>query len=77
MTCGFVFTSGAGMSTFGPMNGWISVVYRLVRFCTSFCESSFGLTSTPPFAPPYGSPTTAHFQVIHIARAFTSFSVTS
>ena len=27
---------------------------------------------TPPLPPPYGMPTTAHFQVIHIARALTS-----
>src|SRR5207253_1315996 len=32
----------------------------------------FGSTFTPPFAPPYGIPTTAHFQVIHMARALTS-----
>ena len=30
---------------------------------------------TPPLPPPYGMPTTAHFQVIHIARALTSSSV--
>ena len=27
---------------------------------------------TPPLPPPYGMPTTAHFQVIHIASALTS-----
>ena len=41
------------------------------------CESCFGSTMTPPLAPPYGMPTTAHFQVIHIARALTSSRVTS
>ncbi len=31
-----------------------------------------GSQITAPLAPPYGIPTTAHFQVIHIARALTS-----
>src|ERR687895_238487 len=35
----------------------------------SSSESSFGLTTTPPFAPPNGSPIKAHFQVIHMASA--------
>ena len=36
----------------------------------------FGSQMTPPLAPPYGMPTTAHFHVIHIARALTSPSET-
>ena len=41
-------------------------------------QASFlGSTMTPPLPPPYGMPTTAHFQVIHIARALTSSRVTS
>ena len=39
--------------------------------------SCLGSTMTPPLPPPYGMPTTAHFQVIHIARALTSSRVTS
>ena len=35
-------------------------------------DSFLGSTITPPLPPPYGMPTTAHFQVIHIARALTS-----
>ena len=37
----------------------------------------FGSQMTPPFAPPNGRPISEHFQVIHIASAFTSSSVTS
>ncbi len=44
ITWALVLTSGAGISTFGPMKAWISVVYRRVRFWTSVLESSFGLT---------------------------------
>ena len=39
--------------------------------------SFFGSQITPPLAPPKGMFIRAHFQVIHIARAFTSSSVTS
>ena len=35
-------------------------------------SSSFGSQVTPPFAPPNGTSTRAHFQVIHIASARTS-----
>ena len=35
-----------------------------------------GSQTTPPFAPPNGTLTTAHFQVIHAASAVTSSSVT-
>jgi hypothetical protein len=35
-----------------------------------------GSQITPPFAPPNGMLTTAHFHVIQAARAFTSSSVT-
>ena len=34
-------------------------------------RQSRGLQRTPPLAPPYGSPISAHFQVIHIASART------
>ena len=45
---------------------------RRVSPSSSFSESFLGSTMTPPLPPPYGMPTTAHFQVIHIARALTS-----
>ena len=69
--------SGAGMSRSGPMIGAISAVKRRVRFSSSPRESSVGSTITPPFAPPNGMLTTAHFHVIHIASAFTSSRLTS
>ena len=72
MTWALVFTSGAGMSRSGPMSTSISAVNRRVRRSSSFIESFLGSTITPPLPPPYGIPTTAHFQVIHIARALTS-----
>ena len=77
MVWALVFTSGAGMSRSGPMIGLSSVVKRRVRPSTSFRESCLGSTMTPPLPPPYGMSTTAHFQVIHIASARTSSSVTS
>src|SRR5439155_11633512 len=40
--------------------------------CSSPSERSRGSTTTPPFAPPNGMPTTAHFHVIHLANALTS-----
>ena len=39
-------------------------------------RASWDRTMTPPLPPPYGMPTTAHFQVIHMASALTSSSVT-
>ena len=77
MTWALVLTSGAGMSRSGPMSTSISVVKRRVSPSNSFWLSFFGSTMTPPLPPPYGMPTTAHFQVIHIARALTSSSETS
>ena len=77
MTWAFVFTSGAGMSRSGPMRTSISVKKRRVSASSSFWLSFFGSTMTPPLPPPYGIPTTAHFQVIHIASALTSSSETS
>ena len=77
MICGFVPRSGAGMSLSGPISIAISVAYRRVRCSSSVADSVLGSQMTPPLAPPYGSPTTAHFQVISIASARTSSSVTS
>ncbi len=70
-------TSGAGMSFSGPISLMISLVKRRVIFCSSTRDIVFGLQITPPFAPPKGMFMRAHFQVIHIASALTSSSVTS
>ena len=67
-----VYTSGAGMSFSGPMMIEISEAYRRVMRSSSPFDISFGLQITPPFAPPYGMPMTAHFQVIQHDRARTS-----
>ena len=64
------------MSRSGPSRIEISDVKRRVMRSFSASESAFGSTVIPPLAPPNGMLTTAHFQVIHIARAFTSSSVT-
>ena len=77
MTWALVLTSGAGMSRSGPMRTSISVKNRRLRSSSSFSDSFLGSTITPPLPPPYGMPTTAHFQVIHIARALTSSRQTS
>jgi hypothetical protein len=55
----------------------ISLVKRRVIFSISIRDICFGSQITPPFAPPNGIPMSAHFQVIHIASAFTSSRVTS
>ncbi len=77
MTLGSVPTSGAGMSFSGPISLMISLVKRRVIFSISSRDICFGSQMTPPFAPPKGIPISAHFQVIHIASALTSSSVTS
>ena len=72
-----VLTSGAGMSRSLPIRIEISVANRRVMCSSSLSESSRGLTMMPPLAPPNGMLTTAHFHVIHMASALTSFSDTS
>ena len=70
-----VLTSGAGMSSDGPMITWIwSTNFRVSR-CSSPIDSVFGSTVTPPLPPPNGMPTTAVFQVIRLASALTSSSL--
>ena len=51
-------------------------VYRRVSRSSSPTLILSGSQTTPPFAPPNGMFTTAHFHVIHAASAFTSSSVT-
>jgi hypothetical protein len=57
------------MSSSGPITGNSSIVSRRVSRWSSSADSSRGLQRTPPLAPPYGSWSNAHFQVIHIASA--------
>ena len=77
MTSGPVLTSGAGMSSRGPMNICIRSVKRRVRRCRSPGVRSRGSQSTPPLAPPKGRSMTAVFQVMREARARTSSRSTS
>src|SRR5207237_772682 len=76
IVCSLVAMSGAGMSSCGPMIGSSSEVKRRVRPSISRAESERGSQRTPPFAPPYGSRSSAHFPVIHMASAAHSPSVT-
>ena len=77
ITEAFVPTSGAGMSFSGPISFTISDVNRRVIRSISPIDIAAGSHGIPPLAPPNGSPINAHFQVISIASALTSSSVTS
>ncbi len=77
MVCSLVPTSGAGTSRSGPSQLESSAVYRRVSRSCSPRDILFGSQMTPPFAPPNGISTTAHFQVIHAASARTSSRLTS
>ena len=48
------------------------VVKRRVIRSSSLGRDRLRVAATPPLAPPNGMSISAHFQVIHIARAFTS-----
>ena len=72
MVCSSVPTSGAGMSRSGPMIGMISDGVATGDPLELVAGQRRGSTATPPLAPPYGMPMSAHFQVIHIASARTS-----
>jgi hypothetical protein len=72
MTWALVPTSGAGMSRSGPTSGSSSVAKRRVTASSSLTLIERGSQATPPCAPPNGTSTSAHFQVIHIASARTS-----
>ncbi len=71
MLCGFVITSGAGMSMFGPTSLAICRTHPLQICSSSRWLRLCGSQITPPLLPPRGMSTTAHFQVIHIDRART------
>ena len=76
ITRSFVFTSGAGTSESGPSREMMFDVYRRVSRSSSPTLSTDGSQITPPFEPPNGRFTTAHFHVIHAASAFTSSRLT-
>ncbi len=79
ITWAFVLTSGAGMSWLGPMNTCRRSTKVRVMFSRSRCDvdGERGSQSMPPLAPPYGTSTTAVFQVISDASARTSSRSTS
>ena len=75
--CGFVFTSGAGISLFTPIIGLIARKKRLDSLSNSREDNLDGSTEIPPLPPPYGISTKAVFQVIKAARDRTSSRSTS
>ena len=77
IVCSFVAMSGAGMSVCGPITSTSSEVNRRVSRSSSGSDSARASQRMPPFAPPYGSRSSAHFHVIHVASAAHSPSDTS
>ncbi len=69
MTLALVLTSGAGMSVVGPMTSFICSTKRTVIWNRSRSDRACGSQLMPPLAPPYGTSTTAVFQVIRLASA--------
>ena len=76
MVSASVYMSGAGMSVWGPMSSPREAMKRRVMRRFSPTDIVVGSHWTPPLAPPKGMLTTAHFQVIQVARALTSSSST-
>ena len=72
-----VLTSGAGMSRVGPRTLSILSMKERAICWSSLDSSSCAGQSTPPLAPPNGTPATAVFQVISEASARTSSMSTS
>ncbi len=71
MCWALVITSGAGTSLTGPtFRATCRTQPRQICSCSRALRL-WGSQTTPPLAPPSGMSTTAHFQVIHIARART------
>ena len=77
ITLSLVLTSGAGTSRSGPSQFTSSAVYLRVSLSNSPRDIFRGSQITPPFAPPNGMFTTAHFHVIQVASARTSSIDTS
>ena len=77
IVCSFVAMSGAGMSVCGPIVSTSSDVKRRVRRCELRGRERHATSQrTPPFAPPYGRRSSAHFHVIQLASAAHSPSET-
>ena len=76
MVCELVLTSGAGMSTCGPITRQMRSVYERVRASSSVLESVLGSTVIPPLPPPSGMSTTAVLMLIQAASALTSSRLT-
>ena len=77
IVCSFVAMSGAAMSICGPITSTSSDVNRRVSRSISPIESVRTSQRMPPFAPPYGRRSSAHFHVIQVASAAHSPSETS
>ena len=71
-----VLTSGAGMSTSGPITRQMRSVYARVSASSSCGDSRWGSTVMPPLPPPIGMLTTAVLMLIHPASALTSSRLT-
>ena len=71
---GPVFTSGAGMSRYGPTTMSIAAKNARDRRSSSTSDSFFGSTFTPPLPPPNGTSSRAVFHVINAAKQRNSSS---
>src|SRR5438552_17498020 len=65
---GPVLTSGAGTSRYGPTTVSIALKNERQSLSSSWTESCFGSTFTPPLPPPKGTSSSAHFQVIRAEK---------
>ena len=70
-------TSGAGMSTSGPIWLMISLVKRRVIRCSSLLGHLLRVADDAALRAAERNARSAHFHVIHIASDLTSSSVTS
>src|SRR6266511_3653422 len=71
-----VFTSGAGMSVYGPITGAISRMNDRERRSSSPSDSFLGSTATPPLPPPNGMSRSEHFQVMRAEKHLISSMAT-
>src|SRR6266508_330512 len=71
-----VFTSGAGMSVYGPITGAISRMNERESRSSSPADSLLGSTATPPLPPPNGMSRSAHFHVMRAEKHLISSMAT-
>ncbi len=76
MTIEFVYMSGAGTSTSGPMKSAIASMYPRASRSSSCSDSALESTVTPPLPPPNGRSSVAHLNVIQNASDWTSSTFT-